>query len=280
MVYISDFTIQGWIGEDVGYFDLTTAECDIAAKLASLEIVSRDSCTVCGSEEAAMVAKMLGLEVDFFVGSGVEVAPQTTVLKAKGSAQNVHLAWRVAQNILSFSSSIATNTKRLITLARAESPDILVGGTRKTVPGAKALAVKAVLCAGGIIHRLGLSETFVMFEEHMKFFNSQGEVAEKLLSVKKRLKEKKIVVEVKSVEQALYFAPFADMLQLDKLSPAEIAEIKNKTKGVTLAAAGGIDEGNIQAYAKTKVDVIVTSSMYKDSASVDFGVKIEPISSI
>jgi molybdenum transport protein len=187
------------------------------------------------------------------------------------------LAWRVSQNILSFASTIATKTRYLLTLAREENPNILIASTRKTDPGTKPLAIKAVLCAGGVIHRLGLSETFLMFEEHMRFFNSREEVSERLSYIKNRLKEKRLTVEVKSVDEALYFAPFADMLQLDKLTPADIKTIKDKTKGVTLIAAGGINPENVKEYVKAGVDVIVTSWIYRNDKSIDFSVDIEPI---
>ncbi|MDR0580286.1 MAG: ModD protein [Campylobacteraceae bacterium] len=277
MVYISDFIIEAWIQEDIGYFDLTTTECGIADKKASLKIVSRDRCVVCASEEAARVFGKLGADADLFIKSGTKIEPETTILSVKGTARQIHLGWRVSQNILSFASTIATKTNHLVTLAREENPDILIASTRKSDPGTKSLAVKAVLSGGGVIHRLGLSKTFLMFEEHMKFFGSREEAAKKLSNIKAHLKEKKLTVEVKNIADALFFAPFADMLQLDKLTPNDIKKIKEQTKNITLIATGGITPENIKDYVRAGADLIVASWVYRNDKSIDFDIKIEPI---
>jgi len=43
------------------------------------------------------------------------------------------------------------------------NPDIAVFTTRKIFPGAKALAVKAIMVGGAMPYRLGLSETILIF---------------------------------------------------------------------------------------------------------------------
>jgi molybdenum transport protein len=57
-----------------------------------------------------------------------------------------------------------------------------------------------------------------------------------------------------------------DGLQFDKLPPEILADlirkIKNNFPQILCIAAGGINENNIDEYAATGVDAIVTTSMY------------------
>lgn len=53
--------------------------------------------------------------------------------------------------------------------------------TRKQNPGTKQLSIKAVKAGGGSIHRLGLSESILVFAEHRQFFGptqSSGIIAD------------------------------------------------------------------------------------------------------
>jgi hypothetical protein len=57
-----------------------------------------------------------------------------------------------------------------------------VACTRKNVPGTKRFAVAAVKAGGAVMHRLGLSETVLVFPEHCAFLGKEPFVglAEKL----------------------------------------------------------------------------------------------------
>lgn len=281
MVYIEDEQLTKWLKEDIGYYDLTTNCCEINEKKASIEITSRDECVICGSEEIKRMAKMLDIDTLSYIPSKTKVMPNTSIFLAKGEAKNIHKLWKVAINLLSFASSISTKTKTLVNLAQSINPNIHVGSTRKSIPGTRALSTKAVLCGDGAIHRATLSETFLMFDEHKKFFNSHEDIIEKLKSLKYVLVEKKILIEVKEFREAVIFAPYVDILQLDKVSFDNIKKIKEyidkNNLSCKIVAAGGINEKNIQDYVKTGVDFIVTSSMFWTDKPIDFEVKIEAL---
>ena len=69
----------------------------------------------------------------------------------------------------------------------------------------------------------------------------------------------------------------ADGIQFDKISPMELNNaveiIRGINTGIVILAAGGINETNVQLYAQTGVDAIVTSAMYFGKP-VDMGVKM------
>ncbi|MDR2153272.1 MAG: ModD protein [Helicobacteraceae bacterium] len=272
--YIKQSVIDEWIAEEIGYFDLTTNALGIGDKEAAIEIATRGDCAVCGCEEAALIAQKLDLIVKSCAISGKLVRQKEIVFSAIGNAQNVHLAWRIAQNVISFASTISTRTNRLVTLAKAINPSISVGCTRKSIPSAKALSLKAVLAGGGSVHRAGLTETFLLFNEHRVFFDDDAQLFDKLAEIKRRLIEKKIIVEVKSIDEAIKFAPYADILQTDKLSSNDIREIKQIAPNTHIAVAGGIDPNNIQEYVKAGADSIVSSWQFFCDKPIDFEVNI------
>lgn len=50
--------------------------------------------------------------------------------------------------------------------------------------------VKAILTGGALPHRLGLSETFLLFDEHLRFMSGLDAALPQLRAIKTRLGEK------------------------------------------------------------------------------------------
>ncbi|OPX86915.1 hypothetical protein [Pelotomaculum sp. PtaB.Bin117] len=98
--------------------------------------------------------------------------PQTSIIEAEGDAENLHMSWRASMNILEYASGIATRTNKILTKARKVNPKIEILATRKIFPGTKELSVKAVIVGGGLPHRLGLSETVLVFKQHLNFIGA------------------------------------------------------------------------------------------------------------
>ena len=57
----------------------------------------------------------------------------------------------------------------IVDAAKQAKPDIVVACTRKSLPGTRSLSIKAILCGGAVPHRLGLSETILVFAQHRVF---------------------------------------------------------------------------------------------------------------
>ncbi len=281
MIYISDQSLDGFIKEDVPYIDLTTSMLNISGEKGRIMFVCRNEAVVCGSEEAERILEKLRIKVIHHLPSGTRAAPDTTVLEAEGDAAKLHMAWKVSQNILEYTSGIATRTARILAKARHSNPDIELVATRKVFPGTKELAVKAVIAGGGMPHRLGLSETVLFFEQHMNFIGGINGLAARIDSLKRKNPEKKIIVEVQSADEAVTVCRAgADGIQFDKLPDYLLSEavmkIKNVNPGITILAAGGINENNAELYAIPGINAIVTSAVYYGPPA-DFGVRIVKI---
>ncbi|MBC9785138.1 ModD protein [Heliobacterium chlorum] len=267
MMYIAEETIEKLIREDVPYIDLTSLVLGIDHQEGVMRYSTREEAVLCGTEEAQRILLKLGCQVRSFVASGAIVQPGDTVLEAIGPAGRLHMAWKVTANLLEYCSGVATRTKRLIDLARMVNPHIQVVTTRKSVPGAKDTSVKGMIAGGGLPHRLGLSETILVFKQHLNFIGGIEGLLMKLDDMKRRCCEKKILVEVESLDEALRLsAAGVDGIQFDKFSLEKLQqavdEIRKINPQVTLIGTGGINEKNVAQYASTGIDVINTSSVF------------------
>ncbi len=282
MITLNDFELETLLAEDVPYGDLTTASLGISDQRARITFSTRErplvvSCT----EEAVRLCGLYGLEIDGFVKSGTLVPPKSVFLEAHGEAGNIHRIWKSVQNLLDYASGISTYTREAVLLARSVNPDIVVATTRKTTPFTKKISIKAVESGGGVAHRLGLSESILIFDYHRVFFPADEAFAEALNRTKKANPEKKIVIEAADIAEALKFALLgADILQLEKFPLTKLSDavqiLRADYPHITLIATGGISAKNIAEYASTGVDMIVTSSPYS-AQPADIKVRIEPL---
>ncbi len=281
MTAISYETLDRWFKEDVPYLDLTTHVLGIGGRDGEMRMFFREEAVVCGTEELGQLCALQGVRVVECIPSGQRARENETVISIRGKAASLHMLWKVGQNILEHASAIATRTNRMVQRARRINENVALVSTRKVFPGTKELSTKAVLCGGGLPHRLGLSETILIFKQHRNFFPSQDELIMKIRALKGQVSEKKIIAEIERAEDAL---PLCEAgvggVQFDNMEPRVIAEsvktIKDSYPHVVTIATGGVNEGNVDKYAATGVDALATSAVYFGKP-VDVGVVIRPV---
>jgi len=258
---LSDAELVKLLDDDVPCGDLTTETSGIGQQAARLEFRARQEMVVCAIEEAARLFSLSGATVQAQVHSGQPVGKDELLLEAWGNALALHRVWKTEQVLVEWASGISTATAAIVKVA---SP-IAVACTRKNVPGTKAMSVKAVRAGGATMHRLGLSETLLLFAEHRLYLHETP--AATVAKFKRAEPEKKLVVEVANIEEAKVWAQAgADVLQLEKFTPEAVVECRNSLGSaglhVALAAAGGVRADNASAYVTAGADLLVTSSPY------------------
>lgn len=264
MHLISDADLERYLAEDVPYGDLTTRSLGIGAKPARMEFRAGADMTVCCGEEAARMLTRLGCGVDLKASSGVVRAKGATLLEVWGSAEAVLAGWKISQTLMEYASGIATAAARIVAAAREVDPDVTVACTRKTFPGTRAVAIKAIVAGGAVPHRLGLSDTLLVFPEHRSLLSGTS-LAEMVAELRLRCPEKKVVMEVNSPQTALEAARAGiDVVQLEKFPPAQVAETVALLDGLPtrLAAAGGVNAGNAADYVRAGARILVSSAPY------------------
>ena len=278
-VVISDARIDQLIAEDVPYIDLTTQMLGISDEPARIEFFTREDATVCATEEAARVLQHLGAEVESLVPSGEQVAAGTILLVAVGSAGALHKAWKVCLSLLDHCSAVATKTHILVSAAKSANPACEVLTTRKSMPGVKDLLTKAVTAGGAFPHRLGLSETVLVFDNHTRLMGGFEAFLEALPRLRSKCIEKKLFVEANADQARALARAGVDGIQFDKIPADELATLVAELRAIdphcTLIAAGGINAKNAAAYAATGVDGLATTAPFS-AAPLDMSARILP----
>ncbi len=264
---IYDYLIERILTEDLPYGDITTEAMGISHIKGIMEFRARFDCVLGGVAEACAVLKKAGAVPEVILPAGSRVKAGTLFLTATGTAGQLHAGWKVSQNIMEYASGIATRTREIVDNAKKGNPAVVVACTRKSFPGAKTICMNAVEAGGAVPHRLGLSETFLLFDNHKAFFKSEAEANAALEKACASLPEKKPAVEADSLDAALRAAGAgAGNIQFDKVKPETLGEwvklIKAEYPGIVIAAAGGVNASNAEEYARTGIDVAVTSSVY------------------
>jgi len=258
---LSDEALSRLLAEDVPFGDLTTESLGLQSRPGRLEFHARGAMTVCGVEEAVRLFVLAGASAREIVLSGAVAEDGALLLTAEGSADALHRAWKTAQTLMEWASGIASGATALV---RAAAP-VPVACTRKNAPGTKALSVKAIQAGGAIMHRLGLSETLLVFAEHRRFLNESPSAT--IARLRTCQPEKKIVVEVSSEDEALTWARSgSDVLQLEKFTPAALGTCRTRlaAEGLfpVLVAAGGVRVDNAADYVAAGAAMIATSAPY------------------
>ena len=138
------------------------------------------------------------------------------------------------------------------------------------------------MVGGAFPHRLGLSETVLVFDHHMKFLGGFDAFVKRIPEFRHRCIEKKLFVEA-NMEQALVLARAGvDGVQLDKVPADELAKLVVELRAInphlTIIAAGGVNPGNVAEYAATGVDGIATTALYT-AKPLDMSVHITALDS-
>lgn len=266
-MYFSDIEISRIIEEDLPYFDLTTKILDIGDKEGCMIFKARHWTVVCGTEEVAKICEKFKIELKSFVPSGTIVEEGSVIMEVCGNVDMLHSCWRMCANYLEFSSGIATRTRKMVDDVKKNNPYAEVWTTRKVYPGTKKMCIKAVMNGGAMPHRLGLSETILIFDHHIRFLGGPDALAASLERMRQKAGCKKITIEAQDMEEARQFALLgADIVQIDKFPTDQVKELarwlSENTPSVKLAVAGGINDKNAGSYAKAGADYLVTSCLY------------------
>jgi molybdenum transport protein len=252
--------------EDLPYGDLTTSALQLETQQGRIEFSARYEMCCCAVEEVARLLTLKGLKVEIAEHSGQWVKAGTLLLSASGSSATALACWKICQNLMEWSGGIATASYQLVQVVKQINPNAHIACTRKNTPGVKRMSVKAVRCGGAALHRLGLSESVLIFAEHCQF--SSATPAELIARSKAYSPELNVTVEVDSIEDAAeWTAAGVDVLQLEKFPPEKVKQccqqLSKQGRLPLIAVAGGVNPDNATQYASCGADLLVTSWPYQ-----------------
>ncbi len=267
MFRLNDQELLEYMKEDVPYLDLTTTLQEMSDKKAKMQIFTREDVIVACSEEAARVAQLFGCEIHFMLPSKTKAKQGDVLIEFGGSYENVQSAWRSTQLILEYSCKIATYAYEMKHEMSTINPHCELLVTRKHFPFAKKFCIKSIICGGAMPHRLGLSETVLLFAHHRKVYANNEAFYEALRDIKTKALEKKVVVEPTDMDDAMALMKYgADVLQMDKTDLTSLKKITSYRDEhyphIKILGAGGINKNNVKEFVATGIDGVVTSKIY------------------
>ena len=267
------FLIERAIAEDLaGGIDITSHATIPENQQSVAQFVNRQKGVIAGIPAAIEVLKYLGINnVDAPVTCAHETAAGTVILEARGNTRALLLAERTTLNFLTHLSGIATLTRRWVDAI--SGTNCIVRDTRKTTPGWRELEKEAVRMGGGENHRMSLSESVLIKDNHIL---AAGGVLEAFKAVKSQYPDMLIEVEVDTLDQlSLILTQNPDLVLLDNMSTAQCKEAVAMALGKTkLEASGGLSLDNALAYAQTGVDYLAVGALTHSAQALDIGLDL------
>ncbi len=266
--------IQRALVEDLaGGEDVTSVATVNDQEQATAHFAARKSGVIAGLAVAKATLESVGItDIELMVGDGDYVKSGTEILRAKGSTRKLLLAERTALNFLGHLSGIATLTRQWVDAVSGTQTKIR--DTRKTTPGYRELEKYAVRMGGGINHRMSLSESALIKDNHIE---AAGNVSLAFERVRKQFPEIDIEIEVDTLDQLReILAHKPDLVLLDNMTPAQCAQAVVITAGrCKLEASGGISLENAGAYAASGVDYIAIGALTHSAPVLDIGLDLK-----
>ncbi|MFW5951429.1 MAG: carboxylating nicotinate-nucleotide diphosphorylase [Gemmatimonadota bacterium] len=267
------------LAEDVGSGDITTDLLVPRATTVRATLVARMAGVACGLELAAVVFRTLDptLEVELRAADGDSVEAGAVLLTVTGAARPILSAERVALNFVGGLSGIASLTREYV--RAVEGTGARVVDTRKTTPGLRALEKYAVRCGGAHNHRFGLSDAFMLKDNHRAALASAGlALPDAVRAARSRLGHNvAITVEVDAIEQvAEALEAGADALLLDNMTPEQLALAVRQVAGQALTeASGGITLESVRVAAESGVDLISVGALTHSAPALDVALEFD-----
>lgn len=260
------------LAEDIGEADVT-ASLIPKGTLAKAKVITREDMVLCGTAFVNEVMRQVDSEitVTWFYQDGDKVAANETLYTLEGRARHLLTAERSALNFVQMLSATATTTARYAEKLVGYKTEIL--DTRKTIPGFRLAQKYAVRCGGGVNHRLGLYDAFLIKENHIMACDG---ISNAINTARKNYPDRLVEVEVENlVELEEAIGAGADVIMLDDFSLADMKKAVLITgEQAELEASGNITLDTIQTVAATGVDFISSGSLTKHIRAIDLSMRL------
>lgn len=258
------------ISEDLaGGEDITSVATITDSQVSTADFMCRADGIVSGLHVAAAVLEYCGINhYEVLVDEGAKVSAGKILITVQANTRKLLLAERTAINFLSHLSGISTSTSKWV--SELSGTKCKVRDTRKTTPGLRQLEKFAVRMGAGLNHRISLSESALIKDNHIV---AAGSITNAFKLVKQKFPNKKVEIEVDTLEQlseAILLKP--DLILLDNMSVDQCIKAVSITNGtVKLEASGGLTLENAKAYANTGIDYMAVGALTHSAPILDIG---------
>jgi len=266
------------INEDLGGENCQdiTAELIAPETQATASLITRENGILCGTKWVETIFELLGgsIQIDWQLKDGDLMSVGQTICELKGNARQLLTGERSAMNFLQSLSATATLTNQYIKQIAGSNCKLL--DTRKTIPAMRYGQKYAVKCGGGTNHRIGLSDAYLIKENHIM---ACGGIKQALSKAIKTNPEKLLEIEVENLDELKQaIEGKAQVVMLDNFTNPEIEQalaLRNKSEWKPkFEASGNVNIETIAEIAKTGVDYISVGALTKDIKAIDLSMRI------
>ena len=272
-----DEAVQRALAEDLGRAgDVTSAATIPEATRAHAVLIARQAGVISGLPLAVATFQKLSpdLSIEAQFRDGGVVAAGVHVLTISGPARAVLAGERTALNFVGRLSGIATLTSDYV--RHTAGTGLRICCTRKTTPGLRALEKYAVRCGGGFNHRFGLDDAVLIKDNHIAVAGGVRPVLERARAHVGHLVRIEIEVDTLAQLREVLDTGFADVVLLDNMDTATLAEAVTLAKGrVVLEASGGVTQDTIAGIAATGVDYASCGALTHSAPNFDVALDID-----
>lgn len=263
--------------EDLG--GEVNAANDITAQLlpegtqSHARVITRENGTFCGKRWVEEVFIQLAgddVSLTWQVEDGEAITANQSLFEIRGPSRVLLTGERTALNFVQMLSGVASEVRRYVDLLAGTRTQLL--DTRKTLPGLRTALKYAVLCGGGENHRLGLSDAFLIKENHIIASGSVRQAIEKAFWLHPDVPVEVEVENLDELDEALRAG--ADIIMLDNFSLEQMHKAVQIAQGkAQLEVSGNVTFETIRDFAKTGVDFISVGALTKHIHALDLSMR-------
>ena len=268
-----DADVARALAEDIGGGDVTAALLPDVADIAYL--LCKQDAVIAGRPwfDATHRALDPQVRIDWRVLEGDRVSAGTVLATLSGRSRSLVSAERTSLNFLQTLSGTATITAGYVAAVAGTRARIL--DTRKTLPGLRLAQKYAVRCGGGDNHRIGLFDTVMLKENHIR---AAGSLTAAVHAARAQQPKLPLVVEVEDLQQLQEaLAAGCERILIDDFSAAMRRDAVRITAGrIPLEVSGSVDMTTLRAIAEDGVDCISIGGLTKHVQAIDLSLKLGP----
>jgi len=235
-------------------------------------VITREAGVFCGKRWVEEVFIQLGgdVKVTWHVNDGDALEPNQPLFELHGPSRILLTGERTALNFVQTLSGVASLVRSYVKLLDGTHTKLL--DTRKTIPGLRTALKYAVLCGGGDNHRLGLSDAFLIKENHIIASGSVRKAVEKAFWLHPDVPVEVEVESLDELDDALKAG--ADIIMLDNFTVDDMREAVKRTNGqARLEVSGNVTKETLRTFADTGVDFISVGALTKHVEALDLSMR-------
>lgn len=272
--------IEQALAEDIRSGDMTSEACIVDGETMTAKIVTKQAGVIAGLPFLAPLFKSLDKRIDvtLHIKDGSYQKAGTLIATITGPSRGIISCERVALNFLQHASGVATATHEYV--KKVEGFGCAIVDTRRTLPGLRSLEKYAVRMGGGVNHRFGLDDRFVIKLSHLALLSkkSKNPILDAVELVKTHNCNLHTEIEVgdyDDLEEAL--KTDAKVIILVNMTPDQVERCVKKIaptgKKIYLESSGTITLSTIRAYAETGVHAICIGALTHSVQALDISMK-------